>query len=234
MLSEEDRYERDRGWADQFLPHQMELAREVIRVDVAPIEDDLRRNTDLILKSAVPLGRPLRISARVRHHAYIKRLEHAPGLAYRNQITIRDHLPSGVRTEMDKVRLGDGDMFIYGFESEPGSPRLYPWAVVNLDMIRDYDMRGGYSTVKRNKGERGTWLRVFSLDDLPVGAVLRSEGIDFESGPWLHCRNPNWDDKARPLRSGWCARGYAVKSTDFDHMRVCLFCGFRWHTPDAR
>jgi hypothetical protein len=225
----EDDVERDWAWADKFLPHQGEIARDALRVEVAPIEDDLRRNTDLILRSAVPLrlGRELRISARVRRHDYLRRLEHAPGIEYRKQITIRDRRPSRVATEMDKLRLGEGDIFVYGFESEPGSDRLYPWAVVNLDLIREYDAIGGYSTVKRNKGERGSWLRAFCLDDLPLGAVLRSDGIEpcDPAASWLECRNPNWDNPARPMRSGWCARRYAIAE---DYMRQCLFCGFRW------
>lgn len=235
-LSEIERRLHEKEWADRFLPHQMELAREVIRVDVAPIEEDRRHNTDLILRSTTPLGkmgRDLRISARVRRHEYLRKMAHIPGLAYRNQITIRDRLPSGVRTEIDKVRLGDGDYFVYGFESEPGSDRLYPWVIVNLDLLREYDMLGGYSRVQRNKGVRDSWLRVFSLDDLPLGAILNSDGIELEdrSAAWLQCRNPNWDDKTKPVRSGWCSRGY-VMATD-DYMRKCLFCGFKWRTPQA-
>lgn len=225
----------DWAWADKFLPHQAEIAQKAMRVEVAPLEDDMRRNRDLILRTAVPVhkGRELYISARVRRHEYLNRMQHAPGLAYRNQITIRDRRPSGVATEMAKVRLGEGDFFVYGFESEPDSDRLYPWVLVNLEMIRDYDLHGGYSTVKRNKGERGSWLRAFSLDDLPLGAVLDSQGIEFEDreAAWLHCRNPNWDDKDKPMRSGWCACGYTVAIGDY--MRQCLFCGFKWRTPEA-
>jgi hypothetical protein len=229
-----DDVERDWAWADKFLPHQMEIAREVLRVDVAPVEDDLRRNTDLILRSAVPMRRgELRISARVRRHEYLGKLAGVPGLAYRNQITIRDRRPSGARTEMDKVRLGEGDIFVYGFESAPGSDRLSPWVVVNLDLIRAYDIQGGYSTVRRNKGDRASWLRVFCLDDLLLGTVLKSEGIETTSqGERLSCRNPNWDDPAKPMRSGWCNRGYAVVIDDF--LRQCTFCGFKWRaaTPE--
>lgn len=234
MLYQEE-VERDWAWADKFLPHQMEIAREALRVDVAPLEDDLRRNTDLILRSSVPLrlGRELRISARVRRHEYVGKLAAVRGLAYRNQITIRDRRPSGARTEMDKVRLGEGDIFVYGFESEPGSDRLDPWVVVNLDMVRAYDVQGGYSTVRRNKGERASWLRVFDLDDLLLGTVIKSQGLESaDQDGWLSCRNPNWDDTTKPTRSGWCNRGYAIALSDF--LRQCLFCGFKWHaaTPE--
>lgn len=221
----------DWEWANKFLPHQAQVAREALRVDVAPIEDDMRRNTDLILRSAVPLrlGRELRISARVRRHEHLKRFEHARGIEYRKQFTIRDRRPSGVPTEMHKLRLGEGDIFIYGFEAEPGSDQLYPWAVINLELLREYDKFGGYSAVKRNKGERGSWLRAFHYDDMPIGTVLRSDGIEFaeHDAPWLECRNPNWDDTARPVRSGWCSRAYAIAE---EYTRRCLFCGFQWRS----
>lgn len=228
-----DDVERDWAWADKFLPHQTELVHEALRVDIAPIHDDMRRNTDLILRSVVPLrlGRELRISARVRRHGYLARVN-APGLAYREQVTIRDRRPSGAQTEMDKLRLGEGDIFIYGFESEPGSDKLFPWVILNLDMVREYDDRGGYSTVSRNKGPYGSWLRVFNLDDLPLGAVIKSAGVmpcEDRAG-WLSCRNSNWDDPARPVRSGWCNRRYAIAVDEF--LRKCLFCGFKWHADN--
>ncbi len=45
---------------------------------------------------------------------------------------------------MAKMLDGHGDMLIYGFDSAPGSDRLYPWLLGNLGILRQYIRDGGY------------------------------------------------------------------------------------------
>jgi hypothetical protein len=231
-------FETDFEWQAQFLQHQREIAVKALRVDVAPIEDDLKRNTDLVLKSAVPMhaGHPLRISARVRRCAYRR---------HSGNFTIRDRRPSGAQTEMAKVRLGDGDMFIYGFDSGDGPlpcldcdtthHRMYPWFIGNLHLLRDYDMQGGYRELRRNKGPYGSQLAVFYHADMPFGFAIDSDGlpvVDHES-VWGQCRNRNWDDPNKPRRNGFCNGEFVTPLTDdltmgTGYWRLCMACGFRW------
>lgn len=186
MWSDGD-YDADREFADRFLSHQAEIVNKAIRVDVAPIEEDLRRNTDLVLVTPVlpKSGRAIRISARVRRVAERDKTD-ANRLPYCRQFTIRERRVSGVETEMDKIKLGYGDMFVYGFESEPGSDRLYPWFIGNLDILREYYEHGGRSAGrKKNKGNHGSSFLAFNLDDMPLGFILASDGIAV--GPCEYC-----------------------------------------------
>lgn len=179
-MSSDGDFDIDFEWSQQFLPHQAEVAQRALRVDVAPLEEDQRRNTDLILTSAMALrsGQRLTISARVRRFEERDKRLHPRNVPYARQFTIRDRRPSGYETEMDKLRLGYGDMFVYGFQSAPGSDRMYPWFVGNLHVLRDWTEQGGHPSEKgRNKGPRGSTFAVFDLSSMPLGFILASDGI---------------------------------------------------------
>ena len=68
---------------------------------------------------------------------------------------------------MAKMLDGHGDMLIYGFESAPGSDRLYPWLLGNLGILRQYIHDGGHYQEITNKD--GTTGAYFHLDDMPLG-----------------------------------------------------------------
>jgi hypothetical protein len=213
-------YEEDRAWADKFLPHQKEIAEKAIRVETAPIEEDLRRNTDLILRTAVPIkNREIRISARVRRHQYVAR--------FRDEFTIRLDRPSGADTEMVKMQRGYGDFVIYGFESEPDSDRLFPWFIGNTELLRDYVNCGGYIKQQRNRDGSST-LGAVHLADMPIGFVLAHEGLTVWDNDrvWEQCRRCWW----------WKSSGGLVLPTNDDlepgdgYGRLCIACGFRWRS----
>jgi len=216
------KYEEDKAWADKFLPHQQEIAQQAVRVEFAPIEEDLRRNTDLVLRSVAPPGKRLediRISARVRRHKFASR--------YSDQLTIRLDRPSGVETEMPKLRGGYGDFFIYGFESDLGSDRMHPWLLGNSVMLRDYLNRGGYYTIERNV-DNSSRLAAVHLGDMPPRFILASEGLVAldDKRIWEPCRKCWW----------WKDSGGLAMPLD-DNLqpgtgtgRKCLACGFRWQS----
>jgi hypothetical protein len=223
--------EEDFEWQQKFRGHFSEIAQHSMRVEVAPAEEDWKRNTDFVLSTVVPVrDRQIRVSARVRRHKYIRR--------YRDEFTVRLDRPSGVETEMPKIRAGWGDFTIYGFESEPGSDRLGPWFIGNLGLLRDYLRRGGYYIPQTNRDGSSTF-GAFHLGDMPLEFVLQSEGLTAwdESRIWDQCRRCWW----------WRGTGGLVMPTDEDRNasggfgRLCLACGFWWRagwhmpmTPDER
>ncbi|MGH3428197.1 MAG: hypothetical protein ACRDQZ_11645 [Mycobacteriales bacterium] len=223
MWSDGD-YNADREFADRFLPHQAEIAREALRVDVAPIEEYLRRNTDLILRTPVlpKHGRDIRISARVRRVAERDKSDWPQQTPYNRQFTIRTRRVSGVETEMDKIKLGFGDMFVYGFEQEPGSDRLYPWFIGNLEILRDHHARTGRSAgEQRNKGPGGSSFKAFNLDDMPLGFVLASDGLAI--GPCASCGMPGADTFYYEVK-GWTERRNQFAHHQL-HWRCCPLAG---------
>lgn len=235
-------FQGDWDFQARFSEHQREIAQKAVRVEFAPIEDDLKRNTDLILRSVVPIrDRIIRISARVRRRKHLSR--------YQNQFTIRYRRPSGVATEIDKMRLGDGDLFIYGFESQPcvdhecgheaGKCRLDPWLIGDLHILRDYDAAGGFCEIRTNKGQHGSHLAAFYLADMPLGFVRDSEHIPAldRGSPWAECRNPHWPRKGETWKAGqrvgMCGGAYVTAMVDPEtsgtgYWRKCLCCGFTW------
>jgi hypothetical protein len=210
--------EEDFEWQQKFRGHFSEIAREAMRVDVAPAEEDWKRNTDFVLSTVVPMpNRDIRISARVRRHEYIRR--------HCDDFTVRLDRPSGVETEMPKIRRGWGDFTIYGFESEPGSDRMGPWFIGNIAMLRDYFACGGYYSVYSNK-DHSSRLAAVHLGDVPLGFVLKSDGLTIwdQGRVWEECRKCWW---------GRSKGGY-VTPTDDDRKdgpgygRRCLALGFWW------
>jgi hypothetical protein len=227
-------YEEDRKWADKFIPHQAQIAEKAIRVQVAPIEDDLRRNTDLVLRSIVKGKRleEIRISARVRRHDYITR--------FRDQFTVRLDRPSGIESEMPKIRHGYGDFFIYGFEAEPDADKMHPWLIGNVSILRKYLSDGGYFKIHDNK-DGSSRLAVFHIADMPIGFVLDSEGLTIWDNDriWEDCRNCWWGRSKGgyvaptphvPISAHVVPSGTSPPDMGDGYGRYCLACRFWWQS----
>lgn len=213
-------FDEDFEWQLKFRRHFGEIAREAMRVDVAPAEEDWNRNTDFILSTVIPLPkRDIRISARARRHKYAS--------MYPHEFTVRLDRPSGVQSEMPKLRAGYGDFTIYGFEADEDSDRLGPWFIGNANLLRDYIARGGFYKVERNH-DRSSRFCAFHLADMPLGFVLAGEGLRVwdDSRHWEQCRRCWWGN----------SKGGYVTATDEDRRpaagygRLCLACGFWWRS----
>jgi hypothetical protein len=215
-------FEDDFRWQECFRGHFSEIARLASRVDVAAPEDDWERNTDFVLTLR---QNRLTFSARARRFQYAER--------YVNNFSIRLGRATGAKTEMAKMLNGHGDMLIYGFESAPGSDRLCPWLLGNLEILRQYIRDGGYYEPKPN--DDGTTAAYFYLDDMPLGFLENSEGIppvDRED-PWQRCRNPKCGGRWTPEFRG---DGRFVQPLDEamqpgdGYWRECLYCGNKWRS----
>lgn len=216
-------FEDDFRWQERFRGHFSEIVRLASRVEVAAPVDDWERNTDFVLTLR---QNRLTFAARARRARYAER--------YVSNFSIRLQRPSGARTEMAKMCDGHGDMLIYGFESAPGSDRLYPWLLGNLNILRQYVRDGGYFQEITNKD--GTTGAYFHLDDMPLGFLENSDGIppvDRED-PWQQCRNPQCEGKwGVPEYRG---NGRFVQPLDETmqlgdgYWRECLYCHMRWRS----
>ena len=97
------------------------LGREFIVQDA---ELDWKQATDF----AVFNVRPFKVAARLRTHRFLKK--------YSEEFTIRWLRPSGVATEIHKIRQGFGDYMIYGFVSEDES-HIVQYFIGDLDVFRE-------------------------------------------------------------------------------------------------
>lgn len=73
---------------------------------------------------------PFSVGARLRRYHYY--------LRYPNQFTIRWSRPSGVETEIHKIRKGLVDYILYGFIDSPGK-KVIKYFVGDLDVFRAID-----------------------------------------------------------------------------------------------
>lgn len=125
MSLRQEAYERDRRESDLFIPHLKAILGSVF-FQIAPVQEDLEHNTDLIVFRMRQIGR---IACRVRDLKYLE--------TYGHQFTIRAGRPSGVDTELQKILNGWGDYTLYGFGNKE-TKRVVRWAIGDLNIFRAY------------------------------------------------------------------------------------------------
>lgn len=107
---------------DQLFEILRANAMHIVKVDIATPEQDKTQATDYVIHVDVGC-----IAARVRSYSSTS--------AYRyRDWTIRTY-NKGVTTEIDKLRSGYGDLYLYAWENESG--RLAEWMLFDLHKVRE-------------------------------------------------------------------------------------------------
>lgn len=119
---------------------------------------DQRCATDFAIFTA---PRQIRVGVRLRRYQY--------WLRYRRQFTIRWSLPSGVRTEIDKIRDGLVNYFLYGF-LDAAEYRIIQYFIGDLDVFRK--CKPEPVSIHENSPPDSK-LAVYSLSQLPPEFVLK-------------------------------------------------------------
>lgn len=113
---------RDWSWSDGYLPEVRRIlaanALSIVRVHVASVEQDVKQATDMLLTVE---GRKS-VAVRLRRAVY----------PYRD-LTIRATRTSGVVTELEKIRDGSGDIYLYGWTV---GYRIPEWMLIDLERVR--------------------------------------------------------------------------------------------------
>lgn len=113
---------RDWAWSDGYLPEVRRIllqnAMYLFTVEVASFALDVKQATDMLLTVT---GRK-NIAVRLRRASYQWR-----------DLTIRASRASGVKTELDKIRSGYGDIYLYGWTLEL---QIQEWMLVDLNRLR--------------------------------------------------------------------------------------------------
>jgi len=102
------------------------------------IEADLNRGSDMVLAS---INGRVNVGCRLRTNYYYKNPE------WTWQVTVRWSRPSGVETEIHKMRKGLYDYMIYGFVSEDES-KVIKWIILRCSKI--LEINPPYSGPYRN------------------------------------------------------------------------------------
>jgi hypothetical protein len=159
-------------WQKKLLPEVKKVVAEHV-IGEAPPEEDMRRNTDLIVLKMDTV----RIAVRLRRHDQMHRIT-PEGVRYFDQFTIRSKLPrSGCETELAKVVSGWGDRNFYGFANADDTG-LAAWVLGDLYVFRlwwsqQLVKNKGVMPGHENKNTDGLSLfRAFDISELPAAFVI--------------------------------------------------------------
>lgn len=161
----------DKEWSDRFLP---QIKRELgeFLLSPAPIEEDMRHNTDLIVLKMDSV----RIACRIRKPSFFDSVK------FRNEFTIRSKRPSGAITELTKIIEGWGDYMFYGF-SDKRESALRAWRIVSLNKFRLWFNRSMAANAGKIPGERhnntdgSSSFLAFNVKDMPE-CIVREHGFN--------------------------------------------------------
>lgn len=158
-------------WQQRFMPQVKRILGEHLIAE-APFEEDVDRNTDLIVLRL----EAVRIACRLREHRYLAR--------YGDEFTIRATRPGGEDTELAKVVSGWGEYIFYGFVTAAGDD-LAAWLLGDLNVFRLWHGRqlatGGVPGVLQHNGDGSSSFRAYRISDLPAhflvarGAITTTE-----------------------------------------------------------
>jgi len=135
MVSE---YARNRQFADAQIPIVTTILRQnlgrIIKINVAEPEDDMQRATDMTIQ--VQGGA---VAVRYRR-----------GDCKYRDFTVRSY-NNGLRTEIDKLRDGFGDWYLYCWDGDGG----IDWMLVDLQLVRTAGLLEGRITKMNADGHTG-------------------------------------------------------------------------------
>lgn len=159
------KWEDDKKWSDRFLPEIKRILGENL-IGEPPVEEDMERNTDLIVLKM----EPLRIGCRIRRFKYFEK--------YKDEFTVRSGRPSGIKTELSKIIEGWGDFFFYGFSDEQ-EESLLSWNLCDLKVFRLWFNQQIVAAQKvpgipKNNTDNSSNFLVFKFDELPQSFIYNS------------------------------------------------------------
>ena len=116
-------FRQDFAWQTKFYPSIKKILRDnaakIIDIAVANAEDDMKRATDFV---ASVKGRT--IAVRIRRNV---------ANSYRD-LTIRSQRPNGQETELQKIRNGFADFYLYIWTADD---QILDWWLVDVGKMRD-------------------------------------------------------------------------------------------------
>ena len=151
------RQDVERDWRDsqRYMPHVTEilrsLAHHIINIEIADEEADMKRATDVVIRVT---GGDIGLRARKASCGF-------------RDFTLRSARPSGVRTELQKVR-DDGymDWFLYGWGD--GIAKLTDWGFIGMASLRASglldDIEGSSREHRNNDGTKFVQYSLLELN----------------------------------------------------------------------
>lgn len=138
---------------------KMILGGQFIRQDVVA---DMKQATDFLIFTI----HPIRVGARLRAYKYLS--------GYGNQFTIRWSRPSGVPTEIHKIREGLVDFLFYGFVNETET-NLVRYFIADLHVFASCEPSP--LEIKPNR-DKSSSLAAYALSQFPDSFIIHKHFPD--------------------------------------------------------
>uniref|UniRef100_A0A6M3JMC6 Uncharacterized protein n=1 Tax=viral metagenome TaxID=1070528 RepID=A0A6M3JMC6_9ZZZZ len=118
--------------------------------------EDLENGTDFLLLRV----NPFRVGVRLRRYKYF--------LTFPNDFTIRWERPSGVDTEIHKIKKGLVDYILYGFINKDES-KIIQYFIGDLAVFRESDVK----PVIKSNNPLDSWLAIYNIENFPVNFIIK-------------------------------------------------------------
>jgi hypothetical protein len=140
-------------------------AADVVQFEIATDEQDTKQATDFVVKTTIG-----RIAVRVRRN-----------IKYRD-LTIRTRAMYGGRTEIDKLRDGWGDMFLYCWQDSNND--LSEYMLVDIHKMRQVGMleESYMMHLPEISNNDGTWFCPFPFDSLYGAGCIKVHTVKDKPG----------------------------------------------------
>jgi len=158
-------WRKSKDWADKYFPDIcaiiQELAGEIIDIKKADINDDIYRATDFVVRAKTG-----NIAGRIRKLKYFEEF---------GDFTLRYSRPSGVKTELQKIREGFANWYLYSW-ADP--KMIQAWIFVDLECLRKSGILDNPQKLPKSRNPSdGTTFVSISIDDLDKnGCIKRKKG----------------------------------------------------------
>lgn len=130
---------------------------------------DLEKGTDFLIVNI----NPFKVGVRLRRYKYYVK-NHG---TYRNQFTIRWKRPTGVATEIDKIREGYVDYILYGFVDEL-EQHIIQYFIGDLKIFRKNEPKPLCTPINRDR--RRSQLAAYELSQFPDEFIVDQRNLPQE------------------------------------------------------
>ncbi len=146
---------------DSMIEILKENAMHIVKIVIADAEKDTKQSTDLIVKVE---GGDVAVRTRTKNIKF-------------RDFTIRAKSYYGFKTELDKLREGFAQWYLYAWELDKG----YEWVLIDMDRVRDSGLLDCDYPVKMNRDGTGfinIRLSHLQLHDCIVSKKLLSQTMN--------------------------------------------------------
>lgn len=153
-----------KAWADRYWPEIERVVRsvagDIVEVRQANDEEDQKHATDYVITVASGT-----IACRVRGWKHWQKW---------GDVTLRSSRPLGTKTELQKIREGNGRWYLYAWVKPDNT--FGSWVFIDLDAVRKTDLLANNHHIE-NKDRSSTFISL-KLPDLDQSSCILSAGGD--------------------------------------------------------